>query len=347
MGARLSLSETADWCRSTATSLHAGIPLKQTLKRAAKEGRTPAQQVSQTILDRIELGDDVPGAMKHVANRFPPLLMAMVQVAYASGQLPEILKELERYFRFQIRLRRQFLAQITWPVLQLVMAILVIALVIFLLGILSSGSAQAADVLGLGLRGGSGAMIWLGGWMLLFGLLAGNYYLIREVFGRGQVVDSLLLRIPVLGPCLQTLALSRLCFAIRVTMDSPLSPHKAMQLSLDATGNYAYTGHKQEIAEAIRRGESLDRVFRDYPQLFRRDMVEVMEVAVEAGTVPESAGRLSDQYQEVAEHQLAALNQAAGWVVWTIVAGIIIFFIFRIFTTAYLNPLNDALRGLK
>ncbi len=72
----------------------------------------------------------------------------------------------------------------------------------------------------------------------------------------------------------------------------------------------------------------------------------MLENAEEAGKVPEAMKQFSAELAERAEHQLTLLNQALGWVVWLIVAGIIIFFILRIAMNAYIGPINDALRDL-
>src|SRR5207302_1548708 len=82
-----------------------------------------------------------------------------------------------------------------WPVVRFFLAILVLAGLIFVLGLLrqNQGGAPAYDPLGLGLLGGSGALIFLG--VVFGGLLglAGLYLLVTRALSQGAAVDALLL----------------------------------------------------------------------------------------------------------------------------------------------------------
>lgn len=341
-GSRIPLKLLADWCRSVSSSLKAGLSIVETLKASQRRGRPLIRQLSGNILERIELGDDFTAALRSVGDKFPPLLLALVDVAEHTGKLPEVLHQVEGYFRFQLRLRRAFLAQIFWPVFQLVAAILVIALFILIMGILAERSREAAiDFLGLGLMGPGGAVIWL---VCSFGSLGSIlvvYWLLRHVFRQTRRVDAAMLRIPILGNCLRMLALSRLCLAMRMTLDSGMSILQAMRLSLLATDNGAFAALAPEMTTGLRRGESLHDVMQQH-RVFPDEFLEMLYSAEQSGTVPEAMGRLSTHYNEQAEHQLAILNTALGWFVWGLVAAMIVFFIFRIFLT-YLGILSEFL----
>ena len=279
-------------------------------------------------------------ALTRESAYFPPLLVQLAKVGVETGHLPEVLRELERYYRFQVTLRQRLIQQITWPVFQLVMAILVIALVIYLIGMLGG-----ADILGLGLLGARGAMIWIGGWALLFAALWGGYLLARTKFGQASRIDAILLRVPVLGNVIRSLALARMTLGLELTLDSGMSLKQAIPLSLTASDNALFADQAKPILSDIKGGSSLTDAFRAR-EVFPDELLDVLENAEEAGKVPEAMKQFSAELAERAEHQLTLLNQALGWVVWLIVAGIIIFFILRIAMNAYIGPINDALKDL-
>ena len=52
-------------------------------------------------------------------------------------------------------------------------------------------------------------------------------------------MQELLLRLPLVGPCLRALALGRFALALSLTMEAGLSLGKALRQSLAATGNAA------------------------------------------------------------------------------------------------------------
>lgn len=141
---------------------------------------------------------------------------------------------------------------------------------------------------------------------------------------------------------MEALALSRFCFALSVTMDTGMSIFKALPLSLKATDNGAYASLEQSIVEQVAEGTTLTETFSQYAE-FPDEFLAVLQTAENSGTVPESMGKLSQQYHEMAEHRMALLNVAVGWCVWLLVAALIIYMIFQIFITAYYKPMQEAL----
>ena len=334
---RIRLKDLVQWCHTLGSALRAGITMLKALQVTGRRGRPAIRTVTRQVAQRIKQGDDLATALRSCSYEFPPLFVAMTDVATHTGHLPEILKQLEDYFRFQLRLRRELLSQIFWPVFQLVAAILIIAGLIFVLGMIPN----APDFLGLGLSGSSGALLWLVGSLGSMAGLVLAYWVLRRFLGQSRLVDKSLLRIPVLGPPLRSLALSRLCVAMHMTLDTGMSVTEAIALSLAASDNGALTCLAPEIIADIRSGNQLQMAFSKHG-VFPDDFLEILTTGEETGSVPEAMLRLSGEYNERAEHQLAMLNTAAGFGVWFCVAAMIIFCIFRIFLV-YVNLITTPL----
>src|SRR5262249_53405026 len=150
--------------------------------------------------------------------------------------------ELERYFLREQQLRRSFIARITWPVIQFVLAVLVLSFLIYFFGVMAptTPTGQRYDPVGLGLFGASGAAIFMG---VIFGSIAAvlaAYALASRTVGGKAAVHRFLLGVPALGPCLHALALGRFCLALRLTTEAGMSIGKALRLSLRGTGNSAF-----------------------------------------------------------------------------------------------------------
>src|SRR5262249_36417258 len=151
-------------------------------------------------------------ALEKQPRTFPPLFRALAAVGEETGNLPEVMGELEKYYTNQQKLRHDFIADITWPVMQFVVATLIVAGLILLLGFIQQPDIPGRtpiDPLGLGLLGVEGALTFLGvvaggvaALWLLFALAAALLYRVPRL-------QRLAFRIPVLGPCLRALALTR------------------------------------------------------------------------------------------------------------------------------------------
>jgi type IV pilus assembly protein PilC len=240
----------------------------------------------------------------------------------------------------QLQLRRQFLASITWPVIEFVMAVGVIALMLLVLGL----TGAPFDPIGLG-TGPGGAGKWL---LVVFGILAtgyGGYRILARSLKQKSKVDRFLLRVPAIGPCLEALALARFCLGLRLTLGAGLPVKSAVRLSLDATGNAAYPARYDEAAAALRRGADLTTILRACA-IFPGEFLDIVENAEEGGRTPEVMEKQAQFYQDESSLRLRVLTILAGVGVFLVVAILIIVMIFRIFFTAYLGPLEQLHREM-
>lgn len=343
---RLPLSSLIALCHSLRHYLAAGLTLRDVFRQQAKKGSAALQPVAARISGELEQGEDLEAALRKEEQHFPPLFVAMTAVGEESGMLPEVFRELEKYYALQQKLRRQFITQITWPVLELAAAIAVITLLILVMGFIAemNPGREKFDPLGLGLLGPSGAIIFLAIVAAVFALLIGGYlggkYLIRQ---KG-LIDDYLLRAPVIGPCLRALALTRFCLGLRLTLQTGMPITQAASLALRATGNDAFVARVEEVRASLRAGdelaESLDRT-----RLFPREFVKFLSTAEEAGKLTEVLEHQTEYYEEESARRMARLTQVLGWVVWLIVAVLIIIAIFRI-ALFYISLLDPGRYGL-
>ena len=74
--------------------------------------------------------------------------------------------------------------------------------------------------------------------------------------------------------------------------------------------------------------------------MFPRDYLSTMAIGEESGHLPEVMRTQAEYYDDVAKRSLTVLNKTLGLLVWLLVAGVVIFIIFRLFNNLYLAPLN-------
>jgi type IV pilus assembly protein PilC len=335
---RLPLPALIDLCRALRHYLGAGLTLRDVFRQQAAKGSAAVRPVAARISDGLESGDGLKELLKKETAAFPPLFTSLATVGEQTGMLPEVFRELEKYFQLQLRLRRQFLSQIAWPAFQLVTAIFVVAGLIWLLGLIGG----EYDPIGLG-TGGDRALLFLVCAFGLLGALFGLYLGARRVLGAG-VLDGWLLRLPVIGPCLQALAVTRFCLALRLTLETAMPIARALRLSFRATGNAAFEAAGEKAQKAVKSGEELTVALAE-TRLFPEQFQQVLAVGEESGRLTEVLEHQGEQYAEESERRLKALAAAAGWGVWMAVAGIIIFCIFRI-ALSYVHMIDEAASGL-
>jgi type IV pilus assembly protein PilC len=335
----LPLTSLIELCRALHHNLAAGLTLREVFRQQAKRGARPIRPLAGRIAAALEKGDSLEDTLKREKDVFPPLFVSLAIVAEETGSLAEVFGELENYYRMRQKLRRQFRSQSLLPIIQFVLALFIIAFAIFVLGMLAaSRNTQPADITGLGLRGTRGALLFL---VCSFGLIAvvyfGYLFLTRQLQQKAAV-DAVLLRVPILGPCLEAFALGRFTLALRLTLETAMPVTRALQLSLQATGNAAFVARTDKVTSALRSGADLSAALAKC-KVFPAEFLNMVAVAEEGGRVPEIMQHQAKYYQEEASRRLKALTRAATFGVWMMYAAFMLFAIFR-FARIYLGALG-------
>jgi type IV pilus assembly protein PilC len=331
---QLPLSSLIEFCRVLRHNLAAGLTLPRVIRQQAERGPLPVRPVASRIAAELEQGESLEVALKRERAAFPPMFIALVTVGEKTGCMPDVFGELEKYFLLQQRLQRQFFSQVAWPLLQFFAAPFVIAMMIYVLAVLTPSGTKPFDPLGLGYTGVWGAIKFLLHFFGSIAALVGLYVLATRSLQRRATVHELLLRMPVIGPCLTAIALWRFCMALRMTMNTGMSIVTAVRLSLRATSNAAFAARADKAREVLRGGEDLAQALAE-TGVFPQDFLDIIANAEEGGRVPEVMRHQAEFYEEETRRRLTILARAASGAIWLMVAGMLIFMIFRIATGIY------------
>lgn len=342
---RLSSARLAEYSRSLRVGLSSGLMLSDAVARMAKRGSPELRPISAQMAAELKAGASFRDALEPHAGAFPPLFLAMVDVGEETGNLAEVMHELEKYFEMQARLRRQFLASLAKPALQLGAAIFIVAGLIFILGLLPSGTngRPAIDPLGFGLVGPTGAAVFLAGVFGAMALAVGGVVLARRATHRQVAFDRFLLRLPAIGGCVQALCLTRFCVALRMILDGGAPIRKTFRLAFLATDNAAFMAAADTTEASLKRGETVFDSLA-HCDLFPEEFLSTVNVGEESGQLPEVLKRQGEHYDEIAGQRLALLTQLAGFAVWLGVAMLIVAAIIRIFVVVYLGSIEQHLK---
>lgn len=342
---QIPLKQLPPLCRSLGTMLDSGVSLLEALKVVAKQQQGLTTTALTQIATDVRKGSDLASAFCEHGQYFPELMVDMIAVAEQTGALPEVLKGLSDHYENLLRMRKSFLGAIAWPVFQLLAAIFVIAGLILVMGWIQGSTAveNRFDPLGFGLFGETGALIWLTG---CFGTLAAivfGYFVAVRGFKQAKAIHTVLLAVPVVGNCLRSFAIARFAWAYALTQQAGMEIRASLEASLKATGNGAFQAAAPQVIAGVMAGEEFADALQS-TSLFPEQFLQMVRVGERSGTVPETLQRLSPQFEEDARRSLTALTFAMGWVIWSMVAALIIFLIFRIMLT-YIDMINKAANG--
>jgi len=329
---RISSKQLADLSRRLAISLGAGVDARRVFAQEADRavGRA-ARERFREVSDAVQAGNSIYDALAAAEDYFPTMFCEMVQVGEQTGQLSETFTRLAEHYEGQVRLRRTFLASLTWPLLELTVALAVIGFLIWFQGAISESRGTKIDMLGLGLSGGRGLVTYL----VFLGVIGFAFFLVIRALQRGALwtrpIQRLALRLPGLGKPLRVLGMARLAWALHLTFSTGMDVRRALRLSLRSTHNAHFTDQIRPIEEALNAGESIADAFR-HSGAFPTEFLDVLQVAEQSGKIAESMAHLSEKYRQQAEVAMRVLATIGGFLVYGTIALFIISLIFTLYS---------------
>ncbi|MCC9603918.1 type II secretion system F family protein [Stieleria sp. JC731] len=334
-------------CRRLGVGVRAGVSLLRLLDAETKYG-SPRQKAALTaVLEDVKAGFELHEAFQNQAPYFPRLMVTMTRAGESTGTLERTFLTLANHYDHQLKIRRQFFSSIAWPMLQLGMSLCVISLVIYLLGILQpAGGGAMNDILGFGLRGGSGVIKF---WLYVAcvaALIWAAIYGFRQNLGGIQNMIPVFYLVPKFGPAIQTITLSRFTRILSIGLSAGLDPIRSVQLALASTDSDYYRSGNDTVKIAIEeQGETLAGALRA-TELFPDTLLHLIEVSELSGTESESIEHIAEEYEERAKSAMRTISGIATGVIWLAVVSLLVFMILRIAMT-YIGGINSALEDLR
>ena len=336
----MGLKAAAKFSHRFATSHKAGVDIVRLLKTESAIGPAHQQRAMSQLAQGASEGNPVHEMMEKQKPYFPVLLTAMTAVGEETGKLDRALFILAGHLQQRLDTRNRFVRSVAWPAIQLVACIGVIALLILIMGMLP----QMQDMLGMGLRGASGALTFLFYCAVVFGSIAAVAWAFVRNVGGIQNLAPLLYMIPKLGPAIQTITISRFCWTMALALDAGLDVIRSVEMSLDSTGSEYYRGSFKDSKEAILDGATLSGAL-EATSLFPEDFIARVDIAEHSGTDAESMEYLAKEYDERANSAVRFLSGFATVVIRVTVTLVILYFMFQMLKPI-LGMYDDALKPI-
>jgi type IV pilus assembly protein PilC len=323
------------------TSLEAGVAVLNCFDRERDQATGNFRKVLSEIRDELAVGETLADAVAHQGEQFPQLYCEMLRAGEETGHTGRLMLRMATHYEKLIQLRRVVFSALVMPGLQLMFALGVVGLLIWIVGVINTGSGEPVDILGLGLVGNRGLLIYF---MVLGGIALGLLGLITE-WRRGRMgantAIELLMKLPAVGSFIETAALARMAWALSMTTGAGMDARRSMRTALQCTNMHHYEKHAAAIDASIKAGHRLHEALSD-THAFSAEFIGVVEVGEQSGRLSESLEHLFQQYEDRADALASGLATAATFAVWALVAGFIVFLIFRV-ASFYLATINSFL----
>ncbi|PVY70315.1 MSHA biogenesis protein MshG [Tamilnaduibacter salinus] len=312
---KVTLDELIVFCRQMHALTRAGIPLIRTMRGLADTTKSERlSDVLDDITDRLEGGVTMATAMQAHRDVFSDLFVAMIHVGENTGQLDQAFERLSAILDLERETRRRFKQAMRYPTFVVVALLAALMVVNFLV---IPQFASVFDKLGADLPiltrvlvGTSDFLIHY--WYVLLFAVAAGVVLFRQWVatqaGRERW-DRFKLRIPIIGPLLELITLSRFSRNMANTLSAGMPVTHALSVVADATDNAWIAHHIRDMRGGIERGDTLLRTARN-SDMFTPLILQMIAVGEETGAVDEMLVNVADFYDEEVDFGLKRLAES-------------------------------------
>lgn len=344
---RIPRRELIHFCFHLEHLIAAGVPILDALADLRATVSHPRfRGIVADLVDGIEGGQTLSAACAAHRDAFDPVFVSLLRAGEQAGRLPEALKELavtlERADGLAAHARRIAI----YPAF--VLAILLVAVGVALVFVVPE-LARLFQGIGQALPLQTRLLVSLSHFvaahgMLLTGIAAATLVGLRIAIARLPAVraryEATLLRLPMCGPLLRTMLLTRLCRTLGLMYEAGIPIVDALRSAADTAGNIVVRRQLEEAGTRIAAGEALSRAIAD-ATLFPPLLVRMLHVGEQSGTLDAALGHLGRYYERKLEESIARLQAAIEPLLTVLLGGLMLWIM-----SAVLGPIYDVLGRL-
>ncbi len=346
-GSRVRLGDVANATRQLATLLSSGLPLMDALSiLVEQEENDSLRGALSSVRDTVREGATLADALKENPKVFSQLYINMVSAGEASGTLEITLDRLADFLDEQVRFRGRISAALAYPAF---MTIIGFGMLLFIftfvmpriIGMFQDMKQQLPFItLMLLVVVRFLSSFW---WALLLALAGGLYYFRRYAKTQAgkENIDARLLRLPVFGPLVRMIAVSRFTRTLGTLLQSGVPTLAALDIVRNVIGNSVLANAVQKARENVREGESIADPLRR-SGLFPPVVVQMVAVGEKSGELEKMLLKISDSFDRTVETRLTGLMALMEPVI-ILVMGLIIGFV----VIAIMLPMLEMSSGVR
>ena len=325
----------------------AGVPVIEGLATLCDSvGNPRLREVLAGMVESVEGGETLAGAMRKHPEVFEPVFVNLVQAGELSGRVGEVLGSLNAHLKWrneQVALMRRLLM---YP---MIAGVAVMLVVFFLMAYLVPQLVSFIEGMGRDLPAHTRALIVVSDfvvayWYLVLAAPIVAFALVRVLCRASPAVaytvDELKLRTWLIGPIMKRIILARFTGGFALLYESGITVLECIRLCEGIAGNRAVEDAAHHAGRKIAEGASISAGF-EATGLFSPLVLRMLRLGESTGGLDTALLNVSRYYSQGATEAMEQLQAMLGPAI-TLVLGTILFLII----VAILGPIYDLITSV-
>lgn len=314
--------EATELIRELATLLAVGVPLLEALETLARQHRSAMAATIRLVHDRVAAGSSLAAALAEQPGVFDELVLSIVEVGESAGTLDVSLERLAEFRERADQLRGKLATSLIYPIIVSGVGLLcTLFLMTFVVPRILQPLLEQNLPLPWPTRIVKGFSDLLLQWWWLLALIAaalvGSFLAFASTSRGRRSIDSLVLRLPLIGPLAMKQSLMRIAVVLSTLLRSGIVLTRSMQIARKSARNVVISDAFATAEQQISAGGDLAATLES-ANLFPPLAVQVFSLGQQSGRLEDMLDRLAVSYElqvNVATQRLTALLEPAMIVV--------------------------------
>ena len=301
--------------RQLATLVDAGLPLLRGLRVLEKqEKNVTLKEIIGQLGFSIEGGSTFSEALAQHPKVFNRLYVNMVKAGELGGVLEVVLSRLAEFQEKAQKIKGKVIAAMFYPTAVITVAIVILA--VLMIWVVPKFQDIFRDMLpGQGLPGFTRFVLGVSdaiakNFIVTFTcfivLVAAFIAFIRTRVGR-RAFDKFKLNMPVLGPVISKVAISRFTRTLGTLVSSGVPILQALTIVKETSGNVIVGNAVGAVHESVKEGETITAPL-EASGVFPPMVISMVDVGEQTGALPEMLMKIADNYDDEVDNAVAAMT---------------------------------------
>ncbi len=309
---RVKSKDLALFTKQFSVMLDAGLPLIQCIELLADQQESLAfKKILHQVREDVEAGMTLSDAMKRHPKAFSNLFVNMISAGEAGGVLDVILQRLCTFIEKEVRLKRSVISAAVYPTIVFFVAtVIVFIIMVWVVPVFASlfeGLNAPLPAPTRFVMAVSSYTVTFSIPIIILSILSGVGFRYYYATPQGKLlVDSLILRLPILGIVLKKLAIARFSLTLSTLLTSGIPLLDALEITANTAGNSLLEKILLQVRKEVAEGKTIVEPLRK-AKVFPAMVTQIVNVGEQTGELDQMLEKLAAYYEEESDAAIANL----------------------------------------